>query len=126
MEDDDRFCKKCGAEVGAAATHSRQSLEKNVALAVIGSAIIAGVGQLYLGKIARGVCFILVSFLATGIYMGVFRIAGMEDPSLGILSTGYAVTMAIVVAIKIWSMIDAYKLAHKYNDHLKKTGTPPW
>jgi len=125
MEDDHQFCKKCGARVGEP-RHPWQSREKNVALAVIGSAFISGVGQMYVDRTLRGLGFLFLTFLIIGIYMAVVFAGGMDVSSLGPRSEWYRVVILIGVAIKVWSIIDAYKLANEFNKKLKETGNPPW
>lgn len=83
--------------------------QKSEALAIVLSFLIAGVGQMYLGKVGRGV----------GILFGVIILAVM-----GIVTVGIGYILAIILVI--WQIIDAYNLCKKYNHYLLQNGTPPW
>lgn len=105
----DKFCPSCGCDVNAGvprttnAYNSGSSLPlKNVAVALILSVIIPGLGQIYCGRGSRGLVTLVVSFLALFLF--------------GI----------IAIIIWIWNIYDAYKTASLYNEQLIKTGFPPW
>ncbi|MGI0026612.1 MAG: hypothetical protein ACREAD_02075 [Nitrosopumilaceae archaeon] len=83
--------------------------QKSEALAIVLSVLIAGVGQMYLGKIGRGV----------GILIGLIILA-----VIGIVTLGVGYILAIILFI--WQIIDAYNLCKKYNRHLLQNGQPPW
>ncbi|WP_188207466.1 zinc ribbon domain-containing protein [Alkalibacillus aidingensis] len=102
---DDRFCSRCGAKVKQSSTYNHDQHQqtvvdqnpprekKSVALAVILSLIIVGVGQIYLGQVLKGLVLLISSLLI-----------GFVTVGLG------AFVLWILVAI------DAYKIANKINE----------
>ena len=81
---------------------------------ILGFLGIAGVGQIYVGKVGRGIgiliaCFALyiVGYATIGVYIGIaFIIAGF--------------------ILYIWSILDTHKLVKQYNDFVNKNGRAPW
>ena len=74
--------------------------EKDAGIAAVLSLIIPGLGQMYIGKIGRGVLILLFTALLSMILVGFI--------------------------IWIWNIFDAYNLAKKYNETLRATGRKPW
>lgn len=70
-------------------------MAKSVGLAVVLSIIIAGLGQIYLGRIKRGIVILIVGFVMSLVLSYIFG-------WIGILPT---------FAFWIWQIIDAYKIA---------------
>lgn len=83
--------------------------QKSEALAIVLSVLIAGVGQMYLGKVGRGV----------GILIGLIILA-----VIGIVTLGIGYILGIILFI--WQIIDAYNLCRQYNRYLLQNGRPPW
>ena len=82
---------------------------KSEALAIVLSILIIGVGQMYMGKIGRG-----IGILLGGITLGI----------IGIVTFG--VGYIVLLILFIWQIIDAYNLCKKYNQYLAQNGRPPW
>jgi len=124
------FCKKCGTDVGdsefcpncgepmnggARPASSQENLntavmmhQKSEALALILSFIIPGVGEMYAGKVGKGVIILLLAILSAALIM---------------LLIGFI----MYPIVWIYSMIDSYNLAKEYNALLiQNNGEPPW
>ena len=82
---------------------------KSEALAIVLSLLIMGVGQMYMGKVGRGI----------GILLGCIVLAVIGIVTMGV---GYI----ILLIVYIWQIIDAYNLCKKYNGYLLQNGRPPW
>ena len=124
------FCKKCGTDAGDSEycpncgepmnggvrpTGSQENLntavmmnQKSEALALILSLIIPGVGEMYAGKVGKGVIILLLAILSAALIM---------------LLIGFI----LYPIVWIYSMIDSYNLAKRYNALLvQNNGEPPW
>ena len=96
---------------------------KSVAIAVILSFFFAGLGQLYVDKLKRGVSFI-VTFIVLSIVSTVITtvIANSIDysdvSSLNSLFSNPAFLIITLVSLGFWlyNIYDAYRLAVKYNE----------
>jgi len=91
---------------------------------VIGLLGLWGIGQIFVGRIMRGILFLILGL--------VFGPALVFFVFLGVSFTfGFAVVLGVFIPI-IWFILwiyqayDAYKLAQEYNMNLRRTGTPPW
>lgn len=145
---DARFCAKCGAPAYPQQPQYQQyqqppqygppqyqpypyyHKEKEAALAIILSLLIPGVGQIYCGKIIRGILILLLlPILSIGLsalmYGMVITGSSSADVFIGIPLV-LIIVMVIAIIFYIWQIIDAYRLAQKYNDELRRTGRPPW
>lgn len=87
---------------------------KSEALAIILSLLIPGVGQMYMGKVGRGV----------GILLGVIILGAIGGVTV-IIGIGIVIIIVDVIIV-IWQIIDAYNLCKKYNTYLSQNGRPPW
>ncbi|MGQ4832909.1 MAG: zinc-ribbon domain-containing protein [Candidatus Asgardarchaeia archaeon] len=83
-----------------------QSKEKDTAIAAILSFLLPGLGQIYVGKVGRGI----------GIFIGAIIIAFISFILFFIPSIIYWA----------WNIYDAYNLAKTYNEEYRRTGSPPW
>ena len=79
---------------------------KNEGLAAVLSVLWSGLGQIYVGRIGRGL----------GIMVGGIILALVSWILLWIPMLFYWV----------WNIYDAYNLARRYNQELARTGNPPW
>ncbi len=85
---------------------------------VVGLFGLSGIGHMYVGKIGKG-----VGILIGEILLWIIGIA------LTITLFGAIIGVPLMIAafvLFIWQIIDARKLCRQYNDHLRRTGSPPW
>ncbi len=108
------------------------------------SLLIPGVGQMYVGRIVRGIVIfvtpIVVSiFVVIPILLGSFFFSipspvtpPFQQPPISQPAFVFAFPVIIGVfgllwlAFLIWNVFDAYNLTRVYNHHLMTTGRPPW
>ena len=76
---------------------------------VLGLFCLNGIGQIYAGKVGRGI----------GIMIGVWILIAIGIATMGI-------GLIAVLAVFIWQIFDTKKLCKKYNDFLASNGSPPW
>jgi hypothetical protein len=67
------------------------------------------------------VYFVLLAFLSFIVVAGILISGDVEGGLVGIAICGI-----IHLAVWIWNIYDAYKLAHEYNDAVHTTGKRPW
>ena len=118
IESGTRFCPKCGAGIDEKSvpitsepTHVRSNYvvtNKNAGLAAVLSFLFCGLGQIYAGKITKGLLFIFVGLLL-GVATFIFILPGVA-----------------AVAFWIYNIYDAYTLTNEYNTALETTGRRPW
>jgi TM2 domain-containing membrane protein YozV len=129
LEAGDSFCGKCGQNVGNVAGGPAAPTvvvrEKSEGAAAALSLLWSGLGQVYVGRIARGLGIMLAGFLLA--FLGLFFIVGgaVVGGAAG-LGVGAIIYMVLLLAFWVWNVFDAYKLAKEYNDHLRATGNRPW
>ena len=126
MPEGSRFCKYCGAQAATApvagtppppvpqpvyptATQVYQEPLKNEGIAALASVILPGAGQIYVGKVKRGIV-LLVGYGVLGIV------------SATLFWFLFWVPMIVAWA---WNIYDAHKLAKQYNEAVRTTGRPP-
>ena len=141
------YCSSCGRPLRAPQTplytqpyYSR----KEEIIAALLSFLIPGVGQMYVGRITRGIV-IFVTPIVVGIFVvfpillgGFFASIPITIPTppqqtpIAQSSLFFVFPIVILVigllwlAFLIWNVFDAYNLARIYNQHLMTTGRPPW
>ena len=135
-------CSKCGSRVGGETVFIQSGFEaspssviynipaKNAGYAVLFSFLFAGLGQLYVGKIVRGL-LIMLGYAILGALAGGILALGVlvDDGSLGDLMGGAIVSiicMIAMIAFWVWNLFDAHKLANQYNDALVSGKKRPW
>jgi TM2 domain-containing membrane protein YozV len=152
LPDDATFCTNCGAKVGATgptpvsppppyygqpygAPYSQVPLKSEI-IAIILGFFFPGAGHLYIGKIVRGIIYLvtyfglnIISFAL--IWDEVTRLMETTDPTaIPDLTGGSWALVSIIglVTFVIWivNLIDVYLLTKKYNDELRRTGKAPW
>ncbi len=92
---------------------------KSTAIALILSFFFAGLGQLYVGKIKRGIAFIL-AFVLLSVLSSVLTL-NIEyndvEAIRGLLSNGaFIAIMLVSLGFWLYNMYDAYRQARKFND----------
>lgn len=91
--------------------------EKEPILSLILSVILPGLGQMYNGRMEKGLLF-LVAAVAIG-FLGIV---------LSIITFGlvWLIFGPAYVVLWIFNIYDAYTEAERYNQVLRSTGRPPW
>jgi TM2 domain-containing membrane protein YozV len=142
------FCASCGKPLQGepqATPYYQPSYysRKEEAIAAILSLIIPGVGQMYVGRILRGIVIFLIPpifgiFVFLPILFGSFVTTvisrsnlpsnmGIQAPAFFLFFPGFIFFGIILwLVFLIWNVFDAYNLARTYNYHLMNTGRPPW
>ena len=111
-------------------------LRKNTGIALILSIIIIGVGQMYVGKVGRGIKILLsciALFIIPPILLVVIAISAEIEKELGsslpesvwLLVIGSFLLYIPAVILYVWQIIDAYRQASRYNDALLKLKRKP-
>lgn len=124
-----QFCDRCGASLGyssgpyqqpnpgyqASMTYSWSPDRKDPLIAVILSLLLPGVGQIYVGRVARGILillfiplFAILTFLPGFFLMGIDSFSGFIWWSV--------ISSVILLVVYIWQVVDAYRLAEA-TDH---------
>ena len=133
LDEGQAFCEKCGNQVGGSGGGQPQRViyvpEKSAGIAAVLSFIWAGAGQLYAGKIARGLMILLIYSLIWVFQMFVLFVWASSISTTGDVY-GILVMLMIffvfVIVLWVWNIFDAYKQANEYNRRLRETGNPPW
>lgn len=87
---------------------------KNTAVAAVSSVLFPGGGQIYSGRTARGLGILaLLALIGLTGYL-VFRELGLW------------LVLPSLLGIFVWQIYDAYRLASKYNEHVRVYSRPPW
>jgi len=146
LDEGQKFCDKCGQSADGTAGAPNQTYSPNVVrreksegAAAVLSFIWGGVGQIYVGRIGRGLgiiaTYIVLMIVAMASVFGSrtlqyshsdywydYYVYVYDGPllMLGVL------ILIICFVFLIWNVFDAYKLARQYNDSLRATGKPPW
>jgi TM2 domain-containing membrane protein YozV len=114
-EQNDVYCKGCGMPLTQQPTPPsippyvppRPTVSpKNEGLAAVLSVVWSGLGQIYTGRLSRGI---------------VIMIAGVM-----MLFISWILLWIPQLLFWIWNIYDAYNQAKQYNRELTRTGNPPW
>jgi len=131
LEEHQEYCDKCGNRAGArgAAVSSPPQMvyirEKSAGISTLLSFLWAGLGQLYVGRIGRGIALMLVHLVL--VFNGIFFvIAGGLFGGLGGAVGGAILFVVLLFVLWVWNIFDAHKLANEYNDSLRGSGRRPW
>ena len=94
--------------------YSQGGLYKNEGTGLILSIVLGifglcGIGQIYAGRVGRGI----------GIMIGVWILVAIGIATMGI-------GLIAVLAVFIWQIFDTKTLCKKYNNFLATNGSPPW
>ena len=155
MPDGAAFCPACGFSVNAQGPRNNQNNwnngnrnfyapyyeMKDTAVTIILGVLlglfgIMGVGQIYAGKVGRGIAIMIGGFAIVALsvivifsylsWWNVYSYDYYNPPDFSALIVIMIVMESIHIIYFIWQAYDAYKLAKEYNDKLYKTGQPPW
>ena len=124
------FCSSCGAALIGKSTTCMKcgytktkynpmtppqgALYKNEGTALILSIIlgilgICGIGQIYAGKVGRGVAMLIVGIIVL--------IIGFATMGIGLIA---------YLGFFIWQIFDTKNLCREYNEYFSQNGRPPW
>jgi TM2 domain-containing membrane protein YozV len=118
------YCDKCGSRCGGDGegkkkVHTVQIRDKSTGVAAVLSVLWAGLGQVYVGRIGRGLLFmILYPVLIVSVLIVFIVLFGFWP--------GIVIGSILSLSFWIWNIYDAYGLANQYNDALTSTGKRPW
>ena len=76
---------------------------------VLGLFCLNGIGQIYAGKVGRGIAIMVGSW--------VLIVVGVLTMGIGLIA---------YLAIFIWQIFDTKKLCREYNEYFSQNGRPPW
>jgi len=99
--------------------------EKSTGIAVLLSLLWSGLGQLYVGRVGRGLA-LMMSQLILIMAGAFFTVVGVLFGGLG-GGIGFSVIFYVALfALWAWNIFDAYKNANVYNDAMMQSGRRPW
>jgi len=103
--------------------------EKGVATvlaAVFGLLGILGIGHFYVERIRRGIGFLFLGIVLAMI-LAMLIAMGLGSPGgFYLLAIGIGLLAVVDLAVWVWQVYDAYRLAAEYNYHLREFREPPW
>jgi TM2 domain-containing membrane protein YozV len=134
------FCPACGFsfaqqpsvpyapnQYGPQPYHRPEYPHKSMAIAFVLSFLIPGVGQLYVGKIPRGIAYIgiLVALTAASFFL-TMNIDVNDVASINKVATDPLFIGVTLASLGVWafSLYDTYRLVHKYNDASMRNDLP--
>lgn len=128
FSDTSRFCGVCGAPLTGPGLYVEDIPEKETFLAIILSVIVAGLGQIYCGRLVRGIAIMAISYIPGIIVFAMLWSSGETmsyDEFSGMM--GAVILVSIFdFAVWVWQIYDAYKLSEKWNNEALRTHTRPW
>lgn len=142
MPDGARFCPECGwSASGTGSGTGRVDVntavmfnKKSEGLALILSLLIPGLGQMYVGRVQRGILMLALVVVMTILdYVGLITVMTVADghtsPETAVIVALLALIVVGIVVVVLWiyAMYDAYRLAKEYNAYLlENNGQTPW
>ena len=91
---------------------------------ILGLFGLMGIGQIYAGKIARGIIILILGLIVVPMMIVIaFMGATITFGAVWIL---LPVISIIMFVLWIWQSYDAYVLTKRFNEGLQRTGVPPW
>ena len=131
-DDTMQFCPACGFsftqqpnqpytsnQYGPQPYGYRGYARKSGAIALILSFFFAGLGQLYVGKIVRGIIYIVIYISLSAVsFMLTMSVDYSDIDALNNLVSNPLFIVITLASLGFWvyNMFDAYRLAKKYND----------
>jgi hypothetical protein len=132
------YCGSCGASIDGRnvnVTPDRTAYympyaEKSVGIALILGFFYAGLGHLYIEKLVRGLCIMMVNLVLVAALMTVLLLALSDDYLTSDEAIGFLFFVALLgipaFIIWLWNLFDVNNLTKKYNDSIRRTGDSPW
>ena len=98
--------------------------KKSIGVAKAWAFLIPGAGHLYAGDWAKGSLFLIGETITAVAFFDSYRCEGRTSlvclTKRDINSTQFAISLVLVVALKIWAINDAGYTAKRYNENLMK------
>jgi Predicted membrane protein len=138
LDEDAVYCSFCGAPVDGnadttsfdRATQYVPYVGKSVGTALVLGFFLPGLGHIYIGKLARGLCimigYILLEIMTLFVWLARFNNSYFEYNEFVSLMALALIFSIPAFALQIWNLFDVNKLGKEYNDCIRKTGNPPW
>jgi len=136
-----RFCQQCGSPLeGPAAYHITPSVREITAstlprkdpgivalIADLGDLFLFGLEHFYVGKIGRGIAFLIVGIIVK-IVLIIFFVGGVMSMFFGRggLFDVFSIVGLLNLGLWMWQIADPDALAKRYNAEVERTGGPPW
>ena len=117
VTEDMNICPYCGYQLKSAPATQQAPTStvsygtKNQGIGAILS-IIPGIGQIYAGRLVRGLLFLFLGIPIATV--------------LAVLFWWTIIALFLPFAFWVWNIFDAYNLCVQYNKQLAETGKPPW
>jgi TM2 domain-containing membrane protein YozV len=132
MREGSQFCDRCGTSLHPggpgpyqqsgysgnqySATFTMPRDEKEPIIAVILSIFLPGVGQMYVGKVLRGV-LILLFLLIFSVLSFLPALTITDEAGFYGFLWWSIIASIIIIVVYVWQIVDAYKLAEDHNRH---------
>jgi TM2 domain-containing membrane protein YozV len=143
-----KFCYKCGAALAPATSPDyhitpglgeitvsqfpRKDTGVTAIVAGFGGLILFGLGHFYVGKIGRGILFLLVGIIVK-FALATMIIFMIPVAALAVIARNLGgfiglMIFLVIANLGLWvsQIYDAYALAKKYNSEVQRTGRAPW
>ena len=118
-----QFCDRCGAALSGGQqpygqpttfSYTYYPERKDPLIAVILSILLPGVGQMYVGRVGRGL-MILITLSLLSLAPAQFLFTIVSFSSFGLFWTMGIVLTIVSLVLYIWQILDAYRLAEDRN-----------
>ena len=126
LNDGSSFCDKCGNKADGTIQPEPQRVvyvnEKSEGVAAVLSVVFAGLGQIYVGRVLRGLMIILLSSMVAILTVTAMVVLILSPFAFLML----AAASVVALVVWIWNIFDAYNLAKRYNESVRTSGKRPW
>ncbi len=135
------FCRSCGARVGeaqaqppppprapvrAAAPPGPKSMALVVVLAIIPALFgIYGVGHMYVGRVGRGLIILFADWVIAVVGVALIVMAFLPEFPDSLVALAFVFFVG-TLALGIWQVFDAIRLAREWDRRVAQTGQRPW
>ncbi len=122
---DATICEKCGHVIEKGVKNQPNAVGymkplKSKGIAAVLSVIFMGLGQIYTGKIAKGVVLAVIEAFCLSQEFA-FSLALLDGDLTITMWAAYLGITVVFIVLWVWQIFDAYKLAKNYNDSQKQS-----